>query len=60
MERMRKAVLQNIDEMGGLKKKVFLAAYGYKLRQIERGFDTPILNRYFFPNKILRFDALFV
>ena len=45
LERMRKAVMQNVNEMSSLRRNVFSWAYEYKLRQVERGYDTPFLNR---------------
>nr|CAB3219804.1 long-chain-fatty-acid--CoA ligase 1 [Phallusia mammillata] len=48
MERMRKAVMQNVDEASPLKKKLFKVAYKYKYKEVERGNDTPVLNRVIF------------
>lgn len=42
---MRKAVMQNVNEMSATSRKLFLYAYDYKLKQVERGYDTPMLNR---------------
>ena len=46
MERMRKAVMQNIKEQSSTMQKVFNWAYNYKLKCVEQGTDTPILNKF--------------
>ncbi|XP_076811732.1 long-chain-fatty-acid--CoA ligase 4-like [Clavelina lepadiformis] len=48
VERMRKAIMQGVDEMLPPARKAFHWAYGYKLKQVERGYDTPLLNRVLF------------
>jgi len=48
MERMRKAVMQNIKEQSSTMQKVFNWAYNYKLKCVEQGTDTPILNKLIF------------
>lgn len=48
MERMRKAVMQNISEGYGFQQSMFQYAYDYKLHYVEKGQDTPFLNRLIF------------
>ena len=43
---MRKAVMQNIKEQSSTMQKVFNWAYNYKLKCVEQGTDTPILNKF--------------
>ena len=50
MERMRKAVMQNIKEQSSTMQKVFNWAYNYKLKCVEQGTDTPILNKFVLKN----------
>ena len=45
LERMRKAVMQNVNEMSPAMRSVFNWAYNYKLKQVERGYATPVLDR---------------
>ena len=42
---MRKAVMQNVNEMSAARKTAFNWAYDYKLKQVERGYGTPVLDR---------------
>ena len=37
--------MQNVNEMGAVARNAFHWAYEYKLKQVERGFTTPILDR---------------
>nr|XP_039267256.1 long-chain-fatty-acid--CoA ligase 4-like [Styela clava] len=50
MERMRKALMQAIQEFGFIRQNVFHYAYNYKLSCVEHGQDTPTLNRFVFKN----------
>lgn len=48
MERMRKALLHVISEGSYLRQNAFHYAYNYKLSYVEKGSDTPMLNRLIF------------
>jgi len=48
MERMRKAVMQGVEEQSSMMKKLFKIAYDYKLKYVKMGKDTPILNKIIF------------
>jgi len=44
LERIRKGVLDNVNNMNPIAKGFFNFAYEYKLKQVRLGRDTPILN----------------
>ncbi|PIK55781.1 putative long-chain-fatty-acid--CoA ligase 4-like, partial [Apostichopus japonicus] len=48
MERLYKGVMDKVKEGSVAKRILFYFAYDYKLRQLSRGFETPILNRVVF------------
>ena len=45
MDRLYKAVWEKINEGGPVTKALFNFGYNYKLRALERGYDTPICDR---------------
>ena len=45
MDRLYKNVWEKINEGGSFQKALFTFAYNYKKKQLERGFDTPLLNK---------------
>lgn len=48
MERMRKALLQAVNEASFVRQNAFHYAYNYKLGCVEKGQDTPWLNKLIF------------
>lgn len=48
MERMRKALLQNVSEASYIRQTLFHHAYNYKLGYVEKGEKTPTLDKYIF------------
>ncbi|XP_078694034.1 long-chain-fatty-acid--CoA ligase 4-like isoform X1 [Branchiostoma floridae x Branchiostoma belcheri] len=48
MDRIYKTVMDKVNEGGKWKKAMFNVAYGYKLKLVENGSDTPLLNRSIF------------
>ncbi|XP_076436077.1 long-chain-fatty-acid--CoA ligase 4-like isoform X2 [Babylonia areolata] len=48
MDRLYKAVWDKVNSGGVVGRAVFLFSYNYKLRQIENGYDTPLLNKLVF------------
>lgn len=51
MDRMRKAVIDKVNSGPRAAQLFFKFAYDYKLKQIQQGYDTPLLNRVLF-NKV--------
>ena len=45
MDRLYKAVWEKVNDGGPITKALFTFAYEYKLRCMERGYDTPIFNQ---------------
>lgn len=43
---MRKAVIDKVNSGPRAAQLFFKFAYDYKLKQIQQGYDTPLLNRY--------------
>ena len=56
MERMRKAVMQGVEEQSSMMKKLFKIAYDYKLKYVKMGKDTPILNKSETSSKFIIFN----
>lgn len=48
MDRLYKGVWEKVNEGGPVSRAVFQFAYDYKLRQIENGYDTPLLDKIVF------------
>jgi len=48
MDRIRQNVMEKVKEGPRLIQLFFTFAYNYKLAQIKRGYDAPLLNRYVF------------
>ncbi|RMX48628.1 hypothetical protein pdam_00007999 [Pocillopora damicornis] len=48
MDRIRQNVMEKVKEGPRLLQLFFSFAYSYKLKQLKLGYDTPILNRFFF------------
>lgn len=48
MDRLYKAVWDKVNSGGVVGRAIFQFAYNYKLRQIENGYDTPLLNKLVF------------
>ena len=48
MDRIRVNVMEKVREGPRLLQLFFQFAYNYKLQQIKRGYDAPILNKYVF------------
>ncbi|XP_070213308.1 fatty acid CoA ligase Acsl3-like isoform X2 [Littorina saxatilis] len=48
MDRLYKGVWDKVNSGGVVGKAVFQFSYNYKLRQIENGYDTPLLNKVIF------------
>ena len=46
MDRLYKGVWDKVNSGGAVGQALFQFAYNYKLRQIEKGYDTPFLNKY--------------
>ena len=45
MDRIYKAVWEKVNGGGKFSKALFTFAYSYKLKNIERGSDTPLFNQ---------------
>lgn len=44
MDRIKKNVLNKVQEMNVVQRTLFNLAYNYKLEQIKNGYDAPLCN----------------